>query len=165
MANRYHLNEITFRTVVENAPLVSIDLILEDALGRVLLGRRNNRPAKDFWFVPGGRIRKNESICDAFGRISEEELHCFIDIGQATFLGVYQHFYEDTVFGEGRAAGGTHYVALGYRVFNVPAPDVMAMPHEQHNRYQWWNAQEAVMDAAVHSYTKDYLKHLAEMKK
>jgi colanic acid biosynthesis protein WcaH len=36
---------------------VSIDLIVRDADGRVLLGLRNNRPARDWWFVPGGIVR------------------------------------------------------------------------------------------------------------
>jgi len=48
-----------FLEVVERAPLVSIDLIVRRGDGLVLLGRRTNEPAKDFWFVPGGRIYKN----------------------------------------------------------------------------------------------------------
>ena len=53
--------------VVKNTPLVSIDLIIEDTEGNILLGYRLNSPAKHTWFVPGGVIRKNEyenGLCD-----------------------------------------------------------------------------------------------------
>ena len=35
-----------YRTVVELTPLVSIDLIVRDRRGRVLVGYRRNRPAR-----------------------------------------------------------------------------------------------------------------------
>ena len=53
------LDAQTFRTVIENAPLISIDLYLIFE-GQILLGKRNNEPLKDEWFTPGGRIHKNE---------------------------------------------------------------------------------------------------------
>ena len=63
-----------FRTAVRLSPLVSIDLVVRDAAGRVLLGWRNNRPAQHCWFVPGGSIRKQETLDAAFRRISHGEL-------------------------------------------------------------------------------------------
>ena len=60
--------------VVRHAPLVSIDLILRDAQGRVLLGLRENEPARGLWFVPGGVIRKDETLDAAFSRIARNEL-------------------------------------------------------------------------------------------
>ena len=64
----------TFRTVVASTPLVSIDLVVQDAEGAVLLGQRLNRPAQGFWFVPGGRIMKNETLDAAFRRLTADEL-------------------------------------------------------------------------------------------
>src|SRR3954466_13792753 len=55
-----HLSDAQFADVVRLAPLVSIDLVIRDPDGDVLVGLRTNAPAKGFWFVPGGRIRKNE---------------------------------------------------------------------------------------------------------
>ena len=63
-----------FLEVVDRAPLVSIDLAVRDAKGRVLLGKRTNEPAKGCWFVPGGRIHKNERLDAAFRRICLDEL-------------------------------------------------------------------------------------------
>ena len=47
-----------FATVVRSAPLVAIDLIVENARGEYLFGQRINRPAQGYWFVPGGRVQK-----------------------------------------------------------------------------------------------------------
>ncbi len=52
------LSREDFATVVRSTPLVSIDLLVENRRGEYLLGRRNNRPAQGFWFVPGAGFRK-----------------------------------------------------------------------------------------------------------
>jgi colanic acid biosynthesis protein WcaH len=44
---------------------VSVDLVLVRDGREVLLGLRTNRPAQGSWFVPGGRILKNEKRADA----------------------------------------------------------------------------------------------------
>lgn len=54
------LNNQTFAKVVAVTPLVSVDLVAVHGGSEVLLGLRNNRPAQVYWFVPGGRILKNE---------------------------------------------------------------------------------------------------------
>ncbi|MFC4195069.1 NUDIX domain-containing protein [Novosphingobium lubricantis] len=60
----------TFLRVVDATPLIAIDLIVPNEDGGYLLGHRVNRPAQGFWFVPGGRIHKNERLDDAFRRIA-----------------------------------------------------------------------------------------------
>lgn len=87
------LDHQNFIKMIEAPPLVSVDIVLVRGGHEVLLGLRNNRPAQDFWFVPGGRILKNESIPAALLRIVENELGLarFILNGQlkAVFHGVY----------------------------------------------------------------------------
>ncbi len=61
-----------FKLIVAHAPLVSIDLVVRNARGEMLLGLRRNRPAQDYWFAPGGRIGKDERLADAFHRITRE---------------------------------------------------------------------------------------------
>ena len=67
------LDTKTFKTVIENTPLVSIDLCLV-CDGQVLLGKRANEPLKGEWFTPGGRIHKNETWQHALLRSVEVEL-------------------------------------------------------------------------------------------
>ena len=57
--------------IIDATPLISIDLIILNSNDEILLGKRNNRPAKGYWFVPGGRIRKNETLKQALSRIAK----------------------------------------------------------------------------------------------
>jgi len=91
---------------------VSIDLIVENPQGEFLLGQRVNPPAQGFWFVPGGRIRKNETLADAFRRISATELGVSLPLSRAQLLGAYEHIYNDNFLAE--PGINTHYVVLGY---------------------------------------------------
>ena len=58
------LDNQIFKTVVDSAPLVSIDILLKKD-NKVLLGRRVNKPAQGYFFSIGGRIDKNETIENA----------------------------------------------------------------------------------------------------
>jgi colanic acid biosynthesis protein WcaH len=92
------LNNKQFKTLIESAPLISIDLIVKNKKGEILLGKRVNRPAKNHWFVPDGRIFKNESMDDAFERITQNELGIRLTRNESVFKGLYEHFYGDNVF-------------------------------------------------------------------
>ncbi|OGB22884.1 MAG: GDP-mannose mannosyl hydrolase [Burkholderiales bacterium RIFCSPLOWO2_02_FULL_57_36] len=135
-----------------NAPLIAIDLIAEDAQGAVLLGLRNNPPAKGYWFVPGGRIRKNESLDAAFARIARDELGLRVQRNRHRLAGVYEHFY-DTNF-NGTAEASTHYVVLAYRLRITP--EALRLPHQQHSLYQWMHPDRITRHPDVHAYTKAY---------
>src|SRR5947207_1352808 len=87
-----------FERVVRFTPLVSIDIIVRSKDGRVLLGRRRNEPARNSFFVPGGRITKDESLREAFKRIAAAELGVRKELNQARFIGVYEHIYKENFF-------------------------------------------------------------------
>lgn len=142
----------TFASVVANAPLVSIDLIVEDVQGAVLLGLRNNPPASGWWFVPGGRIRKDETFDDAFARITQIELGLCGQRSQSRLAGVYEHFY-DTNF-KGTTGATTHYVALAYRL--QMERQLLQLPYQQHSRYMWMHPDRIVQHPHVHPYTQAY---------
>ncbi|STZ07767.1 GDP-mannose mannosyl hydrolase [Moraxella caprae] len=146
------LNQETFCTIIDNTPLISIDLIVKNHQGQVLLGKRNNPPAKNFWFVVGGRIRKNEKIADAFIRLTHQELGQSFSLNKARFIAPYQHFYDDSILGDDIA---THYVVLAYELV---VDDLNDLPIEQHSDYRWFDIDELMIDIEVHQYTKDYFK-------
>jgi colanic acid biosynthesis protein WcaH len=147
------LEKDVFSTVISSTPLVSIDLLIENSKGQVLLGYRNNRPAKGYWFVPGGRILKDETMDDAFKRLTLAELGEVFTRDSAQFLGPYEHFYDDYVFGEGES---THYVVLGYKV--VSDIDISRLPSAQHNQYKWFDKAELLADDTVHKHSKWYVE-------
>src|SRR5580693_7640598 len=128
------LSASDFAEVVRLTPLISIDLILRNSNGDALLGVRNNEPAKGFYFVPGGRILKNERIADAFRRIILNETGVSADISQSTFKGVFEHIYDSNF--ANRSDFGTHYVVLAYQI-TQPFDDVRL--DSQHSAFEWWD--------------------------
>lgn len=140
--------------VIQRAPLVSIDLIASDAQGRVLLGYRNNEPARHRWFVPGGAIRKNERLDEAFARIARTELGLDLHRSAARLLGVYEHFYSSNFAGEPGIS--THYIVLAHevRLSELPA----RAPLEQHRELRTFTVDALLQDAEVHEYTKAYFR-------
>ncbi|MFC7420040.1 GDP-mannose mannosyl hydrolase [Iodobacter arcticus] len=144
-----------FLQVVEHAPLVSIDLIVQNSAGDALLGWRNNEPACDHWFVPGGRVQKNEALDAAFLRLTQAELGVALARSSAQWLGVYEHFYDSNA---GREEGfGTHYVVLAYTL-QLDEAD-MALPlGEQHSQYRWASKPEILLDETVHLYSRAYFE-------
>ncbi|CAH8193184.1 GDP-mannose mannosyl hydrolase [Vibrio aestuarianus] len=145
------LDELTFKNVVASTPLVSMDLIVRNKRDQVLLGLRTNRPAQGFWFVPGGRICKDETFEQAFLRLTEMELGQPIALSQARFLGPYQHLYDDNFSG---TQFSTHYVVLGYQIDCDIELDTL--PAEQHQHYRWWGVEELLSSELVHPNTKAY---------
>ncbi|MFM4746779.1 GDP-mannose mannosyl hydrolase [Aeromonas veronii] len=151
-ANKSHwLDKAHFQQIVAATPLISLDFIVRNDVGQVLLGRRLNRPAQGYWFVPGGRVRKDERLNDAFLRLTQEELGLASCRESAHFLGPYEHFYADNFSGEDFS---THYVVLGYEVTWQGLQD--ALPVSQHDQYRWCSVDALLQDSSVHQHTKDY---------
>lgn len=144
-----------FVELVRDLPLVSVDLVLVRDGREVLLGWRTNRPAQHTWFVPGGRILKDERRADALARVAARELG-IVDIHalQPAFLGPFEHFYPDCFAGD--IGVSTHYVVLAHRI-DVPAGFEISGKDEQHAELRWWPIDAALASPDVHRFTRDYL--------
>ena len=140
--------------LVRLGPLVSLDLVVRDARGRVLVGLRNNEPARDLWFVPGGRVGKGETLDHAFRRIVRQELGLERARADAHLLGVFEHFY-DTNFME-RPGLRTHYVVLAHAL-GVDSGDELRVD-DQHRRVRWLTPEALRADPDVHPNTKAYVE-------
>lgn len=137
--------------VIARAPLVSIDLIVRDAQQRVLVGLRRNEPAAGTWFVPGGAIRKNETLDAAFARIAHAELGAAIARREARFVGVFEHHYATNFLAT--PGIGTHYVVLAHE---LSAPVQPGAAQTQHSDYRWMTELELREHPDVHRYTRAY---------
>lgn len=140
--------------IVRHAPLVSIDLVIEDGSGNVLVGKRVNEPAMGCWFVPGGRVMKDERLDDAFLRILKREVGWVSARGQAQFLGAYEHFYPANFAREPGIT--THYVALAYKIVVPNRPAVVG--DDQHEQLEWMSIQTLLAHPDVHENTKVYYR-------
>jgi colanic acid biosynthesis protein WcaH len=149
------LDQETFKTIIATTPLVSIDLLVRNANNQILVGKRVNRPAQGYWFVPGGRILKNERLSEAFSRLTEAELGLKLDIKKARYLGLYEHFYDDSIFTEDASVVSTHYVVNGFEVV-LPESHVN-LPCEQHNEYRWLSEEEFKTSDEVHVHSRWYV--------
>ena len=149
----------TFKTVVKNTPLVSIDLcIVWD--GKILLGKRKNDPLKGFLFTPGGRIFKNEAHIDCLNRLARSELGLIInDLKQVKLMGVWDHFYNNSVFGN---EVSTHYVNLPHYVYYNKRPELM--PDDQHETLEWFDLNKVANDNNFHKYMQNYASWLISRK-
>jgi len=146
------LDSALFSSIVANTPLISIDLVVRNGCGEILLGQRTNRPAQGIWFVPGGRICKDESIENAFLRLSRDELGAAVPVNEGQFLGIYEHFYPDNFSGDGFS---THYVVLAYLLtLDLPLDQ---LPDLQHENYRWWEPTALLQSREVHFHNKWYL--------
>jgi len=90
------LDDTTFKTIIDSAPLISIDILLKKD-NKFLLGRRVNKPAQGYFFSTGGRINKNESIDNAMARVALNELNIELE-SIPKFIGVFEHFYDDSIY-------------------------------------------------------------------
>ena len=155
------LSRSDFSKLITNAPLVSIDLCILNRK-KILVGKRINPPAKDFFFVPGGRIFKSEFKRDALKRILKNELGMAIKKGQEKLLldlGSYEHFYEDNFLDNNEFS--THYVVLAYLLsYDLLTPIKGCEIKEQHSEYLWVDVDQVdICKYSIHENTIEYLKN------
>jgi colanic acid biosynthesis protein WcaH len=68
---------------------------------------------------------------------------------QAVFLGPFEHFYDDYVFGVDIT---THYVVLGYAL--TIDIDLASLPQDQHCQYACFTASDMLRREDVHTHSK-----------
>ena len=144
------LDDITFKTIIDSAPLISIDILLKKD-GKVLLGKRINKPAQGYFFSMGGRVNKNEAIANAMARIAKNELNIELKY-IPKFIDVFEHFYDDSIYDN----VSTHYVNLAYE---YEVEEIPNLPTKQHSEYRWFTIDELLQSVQVHKYVKDYFRN------
>ena len=146
------LDDITWQNCVKSTPIAAIDLIIVRDDSQILMGKRKNDPAKDLYFVPGGRIYKNESIKDAFERIIFEETKQNYQFSESKFQGCFEHFYNNSKWSSLDIS--THYIVLAYRLdvdrsFNFDLTN-------QHKSLSWIG-QDTNNNNLIHKYSRIYI--------
>lgn len=110
-----------------------------------MLIRRTNEPARDERFVPGGRVRKGETLEATVHRVARQEFGVEVEI--CGRLGEFEHFYETAEEG---AVGGKHYVPIGF----VVETDETLVGDDQHDVVRAFEPQDL---PSPHQYVRTYL--------
>lgn len=89
-----------YQEAVRNLPICCVDIFLiDEATESYFLVLRKNAPAKGVWWLPGGRLFKNESFFDCAKRKCEEEIG--LAVMPLAIVGTYATFFPDSAWGSG----------------------------------------------------------------
>ncbi len=150
---KFYLSTEEFRKVVRTTNLIALDLIVQDKDNRVLVGLRKNPPAQGLWFVPGGRVFKNERLHESLNRILNDEINLpSKKISDIALHGIYDHIYDDNVFGD--PTFNTHYIIVACRV--TVCGKWTAHNDDQHEQMKFMPIEDLLSDPSVHNFTKYY---------
>lgn len=158
------LSEDDYYTASRLTQIVSVDLLIRDPKGRFLLGKRVNKPARGYWFNPGGRVFLTETVSDAAKRILKDEAGLkWEDATNTKFLGSYHHDYPDNFRDDKH---GTHYISMAY-IVDVPTPlpiGVSEKMKDQHSEDRWMHLSDLLKSDEVHPFVKYFFHYDAPNK-
>lgn len=137
------IDQDLYLKIREVMPTTCVDLVVTNPNNEYLLLHRKEEPAKGLWWIPGGRIHKNESWRDAAYRKSMEELGVCLDL--VDFISL-----EESIFHN-----------VGYHTVNVTVHmryngiDELKID-SNHSRYRW---EKYILDG-IHEAIVNPLKKL-----
>ena len=90
------IKEDLYKEIIQALPVLCVDLLIKNSDGKYLLHLRDNEPLKNEWWVPGGRVYKEEKIQSAASRKCKEELGLVITNWK--IVGIYEDTYDKISF-------------------------------------------------------------------
>lgn len=93
-------------------PICCVDAVFKVGK-KVYLFKRAYDPAKNEWWVIGGRILKGEYLNDAVIRKVKEEIG--VDVKIVSIIGVYENFFRTNRF-DTKKKNGTHSISICFLV-------------------------------------------------
>ena len=80
-----------YHKIIEVLPILCVDGFIFNN-NQVLLLKRNNEPAIGEWWVPGGRVLKNELLSESIKRKIKEEIN--LDVIHSKQIGITETIFE-----------------------------------------------------------------------
>ena len=158
------LTKKEFAEVVKKVPIVAVDLIIENSDGEILLGKRNNNPAKGYLFTFGGAILKNEKISSAIERVSLNELNFRLKLKSLVMINVFEFFYSNNFLNNYEFS--THYIVLSfhYKDFEDRISPVVTNKdgnyYKQHSDIKWMKPEALFGSPIVHNDCKTMIHYM-----
>lgn len=133
-----------YKEILNAVPFVCADIVIKDG-NSFLLAKRKNKPAQGQWFLPGGRVLKNEKLADAALRKMQQETGLSGKIEK--LLGV-----DETMFQDGPYSESVHSVNVVFLATPTTSKDAVVLD-EQNDEYRWYTH----IEDAWHPYVKKFL--------
>lgn len=131
------IDEKLYKKIESSIPIVTIDLLIIYN-NTLLLLKRNNEPAKDEWFTPGGRIYLGETIDEVAQRVLKEETG--LTILKIEKKGVMSHIWPNR-----------HCITIYFRV-DVENDNIIM--NKEHKSFKWISN----ISDEIHPYVKTMIK-------
>jgi len=138
------ISQELYDQILANMPIPCVDFCLVSQ-GKVLLVYRKDAPAKGEWWVPGGRVLKNENMHETAARKCREEL------GVECFVGPIVHTAE-TIFPDGPSGIPVHSINSCFLTYPKDSQNIILDSH--HEDFRWVNT----ISDYLHPYVKECLK-------
>mgnify|MGYP000727152335 CR=1 FL=1 len=123
------INQKIYNQILENIPIICVDGILINDDNQVLFLKRENEPAKNEWWFPGGRLLKNEKLEDSIVRKVKEETN--LDVEIVRYVGT-----TETIFNTGPFNIPVHTVNF---TFQLKLVSTEIKIDNLHSEYIWSN--------------------------
>ncbi len=138
-----------YSQILEHMPVPCVDFVLVQN-GKVLLTYRTEEPAKDRWWIQGGRMYKNERLQEAVFRLAEREIGTR-NIRIIKQFGAYEFFSKTAPFD---VKSGIHDVAI---VFLAEPLEANFTPRldKTHKKFRWIESIEKDLDPYVKKALED----------
>lgn len=142
------ISENLYKQILENMPVCCVDLVISHQ-GKALLVYRTNEPAKNNWWVVGGRILKNERLIDAVKRKAKEEVG--LDVKIEKQIGAYETIFEKGIFPDLKT--GVHTPVIVY-LASLENPEQEIKVDGTSYDYKWIEE----IDQSLHPYIQRLLR-------
>lgn len=131
-----------YKKMLENMPVCCVDLVVRRN-SKVLLVFRTNEPAKNKWWLPGGRVYKRETLEQAAVRKVREEAGLKVRVVRK--IGAYETIFDKGPFAELKT--GVHNVNVCFVVDAVDDSDIRL--DKTSSNYRWIDKIEKDLDTYV----------------
>ncbi len=136
-----------YKKIQASTPVVCVDLVVADRQKHAfLLVKRVNEPEKGKWFLPGGRVFKNEKLAQAALRKLREETGLKGKVMRE--LGVGEYFSKRGYF----RGSTSHTVSAVYLIEVAGRKNAVLDP--QSSEARWFNG----INSSWHPYVKRFLR-------
>ena len=153
ISNRSISNRISkqlYKRIIELMPICCVDIVLKDS-NKIYLFKRAYEPAKNEWWLIGGRILKDEHLNEAVIRKAKEEIG--VDVKILKMIGLYETFFPNSKFDTKKKITSVHSISICFLV-ELKHKNFKLKLNEEYTAYK----KITKIDENLHPYIKTVLR-------